>query len=493
MRIASFVVVAGLLLVASCPVRAWGAPSDPDPPAAVTGGASGEPTGGAVPGEVDAPPSHTSPAPSGGSDEPQVGTHGPSVRVPAPPRPAAPGASRRPGSAPQRRSGTVPSADRSHPGADALARWSRVPAFLLPIFRAAGKRYGVWWAVLAAINEVETNYGRNLNVSSAGAVGWMQFMPATWRAYGVDGNGDGRADPYNPFDAIFAAARYLSAAGYGNDMRAAIFAYNHADWYVRSVLLRARLLAALGRALLEPRGGLAGGRFPIAARALYRGGVGRSIDVFANLLAPVVAVTDGVVTRLGETERGERYLVLSDARGNRYRYSGFASVARRYPAPRPATARPITRRPPAANRPERLFAHPWRPNAWRAGGIEQTFGDRAAAAGFTTYTNPRLGALEADARNARPKPLRPGAHVVAGTVLGRIGRERPGLAARLRFAIWKGGRGRRPVDPKAVLDAWSEREARRAEKPTRIGASRRKPAARMEFRKRQQHPAAAAR
>ena len=116
----------------------------------------------------------------------------------------------------------------------------RIPPFLLPIYQAAGIEYGVRWEILAAINEIETDYGRNLNVSSAGALGWMQFMPATWDAYGVDGNHDGLKDPYNPVDAIFAAARYLKAAGAETDLRGAIFAYNHADWYVDSVMLRAR-------------------------------------------------------------------------------------------------------------------------------------------------------------------------------------------------------------------------------------------------------------
>src|SRR3954447_10215441 len=59
----------------------------------------------------------------------------------------------------------------------------RIPPFLLPIYQAAGIQYGVRWEVLAAINEIETDYGRNLNVSSAGAVGWMQFMPSTWKRY----------------------------------------------------------------------------------------------------------------------------------------------------------------------------------------------------------------------------------------------------------------------------------------------------------------------
>src|SRR5205823_6508897 len=83
----------------------------------------------------------------------------------------------------------------------------RIPPFLLPLFQAAGTAYGVPWQVLAAINEVETDYGRDLSVSSAGAEGWMQFLPSSWAIYGVDANGDGFKDPYNPADAIFAGRR----------------------------------------------------------------------------------------------------------------------------------------------------------------------------------------------------------------------------------------------------------------------------------------------
>src|SRR3712207_4988278 len=101
------------------------------------------------------------------------------------------------------------------------------------------------------------------------AVGWMQFMPGTWRMYGVDANDDKKKDPYNPVDAIFAAARYLKAAGAPKDMRKAIFAYNHADWYVDSVLLRARLIAGVPTDLIGSLTGLTQGRFPIAARAQY--------------------------------------------------------------------------------------------------------------------------------------------------------------------------------------------------------------------------------
>jgi membrane-bound lytic murein transglycosylase B len=109
-------------------------------------------------------------------------------------------------------------------------------ASLAPVYVAAGSRYGIDWRVLAAINVVETGLGSNLSTSSAGAVGWMQFMPGTWREYGVDASGDGVADPYDPEDAIYAAARLLQANGAAHDLRRAIFAYNHAWWYVDRVL-----------------------------------------------------------------------------------------------------------------------------------------------------------------------------------------------------------------------------------------------------------------
>jgi murein DD-endopeptidase MepM/ murein hydrolase activator NlpD len=121
-----------------------------------------------------------------------------------------------------------------------------VPPVLIPMYQRAAAAYGLGpqgAAVLAGINEVETAFGTNLNVSSAGAIGWMQFMPSSWETYGVDANGDGVRDPYNPEDAIFAAARYLQAAGMPGDTYGAIFAYNHADWYVAEVLANASCYA----------------------------------------------------------------------------------------------------------------------------------------------------------------------------------------------------------------------------------------------------------
>ena len=104
------------------------------------------------------------------------------------------------------------------------------------LWERAASTYGIPWQVLASINKIESNFGQNMGPSSAGAVGWMQFMPSTWLRWGVDANGDGIADPWNAADAIYAAARYLAAAGGQTDISRGVFAYNHADWYVREVL-----------------------------------------------------------------------------------------------------------------------------------------------------------------------------------------------------------------------------------------------------------------
>ena len=98
---------------------------------------------------------------------------------------------------------------------------------------------GLSWKVLAAIGQIESGHGRNVGPSSAGALGPMQFLPTTWASYAVDGDGDGKADIMNPYDAVPAASLYLCRNGAGRGGQSlydAIFNYNHADWYVREVL-----------------------------------------------------------------------------------------------------------------------------------------------------------------------------------------------------------------------------------------------------------------
>lgn len=119
---------------------------------------------------------------------------------------------------------------------------------LAQTFQAAGRRFSISWRVLAAITKVESNFGCDLGPSSAGAVGWTQFMPSTWRSWGMDADGDKKADPKNSVDAIFSAARYLRASGAPGDYRKALYAYNHADWYVEKVLKTAKQFDKFSRA-----------------------------------------------------------------------------------------------------------------------------------------------------------------------------------------------------------------------------------------------------
>jgi membrane-bound lytic murein transglycosylase B len=102
--------------------------------------------------------------------------------------------------------------------------------------------------VLAAIGQIESADGTNNGPSKAGALGPMQFLPATWAIWGIDAFGQtGRPNIMNPYDAVPSAARLLCADGATAGeagLRGAIFDYNHADWYVNDVLALAAEYAA---------------------------------------------------------------------------------------------------------------------------------------------------------------------------------------------------------------------------------------------------------
>jgi membrane-bound lytic murein transglycosylase B len=104
------------------------------------------------------------------------------------------------------------------------------PDVLLRFYRHAQRRFQVGWHVLAAVNFVESAFGRLRSASWAGALGPMQFLPSTWRAYGLGGN------VHDPRDAILGAANYLRASGAPRDYRRALYAYNHSHSYVEAVL-----------------------------------------------------------------------------------------------------------------------------------------------------------------------------------------------------------------------------------------------------------------
>jgi hypothetical protein len=343
-----------------------------------------------------------------------------------------------------------------------------IPPFLLPIYQACGTEYGIPWEVLASINKIETGFGTNLNVSSAGAVGWMQFLPSSWETYGVDANGDGRKDPYNPVDAICAAARYLKIAGGADDLYNAILAYNHADWYAQEVLLYARAYGKLPSDLVGSLTGLTeGAHFPVAADARYADDISaraalknsttearvsgnaadvisssptrRGINIFSRQGAPVVAVNDGIIRKLGSSPQLGKYVVLEDTYGNRYTYAELGEVVRDHRLVVMPTGK--EQRVPVESqdlRP-RLRALPGR-------------ADDDGQANETPITD-----------SARPAStdgsLRVGSKVIAGTVLARVASGSEGVDPHINFSIRPAGKGAPRIDPKPILDGWKLLEA----------------------------------
>ncbi|GAB3583022.1 lytic transglycosylase domain-containing protein [Calidifontibacter terrae] len=130
------------------------------------------------------------------------------------------------------------------PRKDSIGRpAASIPADWQAAYQRAGAKYGLPWTLLAGIGMEETEQGRNIHASVAGAQGPMQFMPATWASVGVDGDGDGKTDILSVPDAIFTAAHYLVLSGASKGtagVRKAVYAYNHADWYVNDVLYYAQ-------------------------------------------------------------------------------------------------------------------------------------------------------------------------------------------------------------------------------------------------------------
>jgi murein DD-endopeptidase MepM/ murein hydrolase activator NlpD len=310
-----------------------------------------------------------------------------------------------------------------------------IPPFLLPIYQAAGAAYGIPWQVLAAINEVETDYGRDLNVSSAGAEGWMQFLPSEWQQYGVDVNDSGFEDPYNPADAIFAAARYLKAAGGGTDIRAAVFSYNHSEGYVNSVMLRAQLLGGTPPQLLGAITGLTEGRFPVYAVSHYSD-VFPTVEapsphtvagttIYSQAGAPVIAAQDGRIVSIEQSGALGLSISLTDAYGNTYTYSELGTLATLYPVLEAVGS---------------SSAH-----AVSASDI---------APGVSAPTQAARGAtsmFRAGSENVYLHSLRVGVQVIAGTVLGHVG---TGVEPHIVFQIRPAGIGAPLIDPKPILDSW---------------------------------------
>ncbi len=485
--------------------------------AATTSGASGETT--------SPTPAPEASAPSGTASEAETHAVAPAETTPAPqvqqqfsqtPTPAAPRASQKApshtgngGTPPGQQPGEGAAGRRSGPKAispsaltpllpNGLASLTGLPSFfiesfgippfLLPIFQAAGTAYGVPWQVLAAINEVETDYGRDLSVSSAGAEGWMQFLPSSWGQYGVDANGDGYMDPYNPADAIFAAARYLRAAGGATNVKSAVFAYNHSQAYVDSVMLRAQLLGGTPSELLGAITALTEARFPVHAAAHFSDGfpsvpvagssaaktlVGTAI--YSQAGAPVIAVQDGEVAQIGRSPVLGRFVVLRDAFGNTYTYAHLGDVASLYPVVEPHVDSRVSPRidsgsaheaPPSG--PATAGAQPRSPLTPGGTVSDLSLGAAAALEAAPTARHeqapppalaPHTRAFRAGSNDVFLRPLRSRVQVIAGTVLGHVGAGSGGAsgseaAPRIIFQIRPAGAGAPLIDPKPILDGW---------------------------------------
>ncbi|MGA8364599.1 MAG: lytic transglycosylase domain-containing protein [Solirubrobacteraceae bacterium] len=392
----------------------------------------------------------------------------------------------------------------------------RIPLFLLPIYRAAAIRYGVPWPILAAINEIETNYGTDLSVSSAGAEGWMQFEPSTWLQYGVDALNAGYADPYNPVDAIYAAARYLKAAGAAHNLSGAILAYNHSEAYVSSVLLRAKLIAAYPNQVIATLTGLIDGRSPVTGKHIGWGapvtaaptaaalppsssatagasatsasaptGVAttpgssappappspsttatsasatsaglRLVDVHGELNARAVAVQDGRIVKLGYSRKLGRYMILRDVYGDVFTYAGLGAIAHSYKLPKSESAAGAASQSAPTSSPAAT-----KPSATASAPVAKPTGKMRVFA--RTYRNPDAQAAVAGARVLGTStaggrlPLRAGSVVAAGTVLATVSAPAGAKDGHLRFAIQPAG-DTSTIDPRAILANWTQLDA----------------------------------
>jgi murein DD-endopeptidase MepM/ murein hydrolase activator NlpD len=371
----------------------------------------------------------------------------------------------------------------------------------------------------------------------------MQFLPSTWKQWGVAATGNGIADPYNPVDAIFTAARYLHAAGCSKNVSQAIFAYNHADWYVQSVLLRAKLIGGLPSHFIGALTGLVEGRFPVAAQSRYADDyleslagkkvnssnpavpvesnpAQKAVSIYADQNSPVIASNDGKVVAVGQNQQWGKYLQLQDANGNVYTYANLGSIPSQYPFPKPvpvsageiahqlsaappptpsaaATAgsqqappvpstkqatKAVAKAPkslptttktssgatnnsnsstveqsvPQAQPKERLFAYPSRAASNAAGGGLQVHNLTHQISDFQSYFS---DVLHLGKNQYTLQPLKPGATVVAGTIIGRVAGPSSSQASHLQFMIKPAGKGSPFVDPKPILDGWKLLEA----------------------------------
>ncbi len=207
--------------------------------------------------------------------------------------------------------GTMASAaELCDPNNSGAGQWSApssaakgIPSVAYEAYVKAGQKYGIDWAYLAAVGEQESNHGRAYGnkldakgVARPGifgpptpygkAMGPMQFIPSTWASSGKDGNGDGRKDPQNIWDAAFAAASYLRNSGAPANWQKALFAYNHAQWYVDQVTAKAQKYRATAGNTSSGGMSLVAARTPATSTSSRVWPVGKNANIGARFGQP---------------------------------------------------------------------------------------------------------------------------------------------------------------------------------------------------------------
>jgi murein DD-endopeptidase MepM/ murein hydrolase activator NlpD len=204
-----------------------------------------------------------------------------------------------------------------NPGAGAV--YSEIPPRYLVWFRDAGQEYGIPWYELAAIAGVESDFNPDAigpaNYTGELAEGMMQFLPSTWAEYGS-------GSPFDPEAAIFAAARHLAAEGGTANIRAAIYDYNHADWYVDEVMG----IAVSYEEQAETPASQGGYVFPVEGAVTITRTFGQTqqgVDFSAPADTPVLAFAGGTVSLSqngadlhGQDGNDYVYLNMQDSVGN---------------------------------------------------------------------------------------------------------------------------------------------------------------------------------
>ena len=247
-----------------------------------------------------------------------------------------------------------------------------IPTRIKNLYVAAGRRYQVPWQLLAGIGMAETRHGRNNHTSSAGAQGLMQFMPATFAAFGVDGNRDERRDIHNDADSIFSAAHYLTSSGVTKGSAGvvrALWAYNHSISYRNDVLYYAWSYAGKGGTIV-----VAGDREDCG-------------DGYGDGNPDLPPLTTGRVAKMfawAATQRGKPY-IWGGVGPRGYDCSGFVGAAFRHIGIRlPRTAESMRlwahknayRVPASQARPgDLVFANTWR-GPYKAGHVMLVYNPR---------------------------------------------------------------------------------------------------------------------